>query len=207
MESRRLTHELVSRGQAIWLSPKDDETLPFPFWSVWAETNAAPIGWDYASECARWDRIPPPPLDLGRYVRFVNIRRSAAQGEAPPSGAAQHPNRAAPAPVPAAVTQPPAEPPSPAPGTFAPQEAPAQGRRRRQPTPQPTSLISYVAPRRSKRGTPEPGRQSSTASQPPLPYPTPTPGRREPIGADGDQPPDMHTTDTAFDRDCDDAPN
>ena len=203
MESRRLTHELATRGQAIWLSPKDEETLPFPFWSLWAETSAAPAGWDYASQCARWDRVPPPPLDLGRYVRFVNIRRSAAQGVAPPDAPAPHRNHAAPAPVPDATSQPAAETPSPAPGTGGPQEAPAQGRRRRRPTLQPTSLISYVPPRKPKRGTPEPGRQPSTASQPPLPYPPPTASQPELSGIDGDQPRDTHTIATAFDQDGD----
>jgi hypothetical protein len=196
MESRRLTHELASRGQAIWLSPKSEETLPFPFWSLWAETSAAPAGWDYARECARWDRTPPPPLDLGRYVRFINIRRSAAQGEAP-TGASE-PNRAAPAPVAGAVARPAAEalPPS---GTGGPQEAPTQGRRRRRPKPQPTSLISYVPPREPRRGAHQPSRQPSVASQPPASSPTPIAGQPEPSSADGDQLLDAH--DTALDRD------
>lgn len=207
MESRRLTHELASRGQAIWLSPKGEETLPFPFWSLWAETSAAPSGWDYAAQCARWDRTPPPPLDLGRYVRFVNIRRSATQGETPPGAPTQHHNRVAPAPVPGAVVEPTTRTPSPALGPDDPREAPAQGRRRRRPTPQPTSLISYVPPRKPKRGAAEPGRRPSTASQPPLPYPTPTASQPEPSGAGDGQLLDAHTIDATSDQDGDGLPD
>jgi hypothetical protein len=176
MESRRLTHELAPRGQAMWLSPKGEEVLPFPFWSLWADTTAAPGGWDYVSQCARWDRVPPPPLDLGRFVRLVNIRRSAAEAERSPGASAPHAGRPAPAPAQGPVAQP-AETPSLAP-------EPAQGRRRRRPRPQPTSLISYVPPEKPKRGASEPGRSPSTVSQPPLPYPAPAASQPESDGAD-----------------------
>jgi hypothetical protein len=209
MESRRLTHELAPRGQAIWLSPKGGDTLPFPFWSLWAETSAAPAGWNYASQCARWDRIPPPPLDLWRYVRFVNIRRSAAQGEALPS--VQHRNRGpahpASAPVPGAVAQPAAETPLPTPGAGGAQEAPAQGRRRRRSTPQPTSLISYVPPRNPQRSAPEAARQPSSAQQPPAALAPPRPSQLELNGLDDDQLLDAHTIETAFDQDGDGIPD
>jgi len=207
MESRRLTHELASRGQAIWLSPKGEVTLPFVFWSLWAEPNAAPAGWDYASQCAKWDRTPPPPLDLGRYVRFVNIRRSAAQAEAPPGAPAQHRNRPAPVPAPGPVAQPAAETRPPTPETAGPQGAPTQGRRRRRPKPEPTSLISYVPPRNRQRDTSKPGRQPSSASQPPLPYPAPTASQPELNGADDHQLLDAHTTDTAFVQDDEGVPD
>jgi hypothetical protein len=209
MESRRLTHELASRGQAMWLSPKGGDTLPFPFWSLWAETSAAPAGWDYASQCARWDRIPPPPLDLWRYVRFVNIRRSAAQGEASPS--VQHRNRGpahpASAPVPGAVAQPAAETPLPTPGAGGAQGAPAQGRRRRRPTPQPTSLISYVPPRNPQRSAPEAARQPSSAPQPSPALAPPRASQLELNGLDDDQRLDAHAIDTAFDKDGDGIPD
>jgi hypothetical protein len=196
MESRRLTHELASRGQAVWLSPKGEETLPFTFWSVWAETSAAPAGWDYAAQCAKWDRIPPPPLDLGRYVRFINIRRSTAQAEARPAASTQH--RAASPPAPGGAPQPAAVAVAP-PRAGGPQEAPAQGRRRRRP--KPTSLISYVPPQKPKRSAPAPGRFPSTASQPPLPYPTPAAGSPEPNRSDSDHQPDLHAIDAAVDDD------
>ncbi|MGH7391524.1 MAG: type IV secretory system conjugative DNA transfer family protein [Candidatus Rokuibacteriota bacterium] len=212
MESRRLTHELASRGQAMWLSPKGGDTLPFPFWSLWAETSVAPAGWDYASQCARWDRIPPPPLDLWRYVRFVNIRRSAAQGEAPsgvqPQRRGHGSAQPAPAAVPGAVAQPAAESRSPTADTEAPQGAPSRGRRRRRPTPQPTSLISYVSPHTRQSGTPEARRQPSAAPPPPPPgLATPRVSQLELSGLDDDQHLDAHATEAALDQDGDGIPD
>lgn len=149
MESRQLTHELASRGHMMWLSPKGARTMPFTLWSLWAQTNAAPTGWDYASHCARWDREPPPPLDLGRYVRLVNIRRSE-QAEAGANGAGRNRTAgdngaAAPtAPSPRRAGGPGGA--TPQPGTTPASTSTSGARRRRRGQPQPTTLISYVRP-------------------------------------------------------------
>jgi hypothetical protein len=228
MESRLLTHELPLKGQAVWLSPKDGSTLPFTLWTHWADTRDAPGGWDYAAQCARWDRTPPAPLDLGSHVRYVNLRRSEQQG----AGATPTPPRngqgpRTTAPVPSAVGQPRGATPAPrdagpqtpaAPRPAQPSDAssagnpgmPAPGRRRRR-TPEPTSLISYAhptagqaqqGPRRPTVAAPEPGTSPATPSGRPAP---PAPGHGP--GAGDSDALEPHILDAALDNDGDGVPD
>src|SRR5207247_977411 len=129
-----------------------------------------PAGWDYASQCAKWDRTPPPPLDLGRYVRLINIRRSAAQSEAAPS-APEHHGTGAPLPPARAPMRGTGAPPAtgqvpPTPGAAPPHGAPEPGRRKRRAPPKPTSLISYVPPQ-ARQPSSEIGRKPLAPSPPP----------------------------------------
>jgi hypothetical protein len=92
LESRVLTHEIASRGEAVWLSSRQDDSLPFRFRTAWAATDEAPHQWDYRRRCPQWSWTPPPMLDLGRRVRERTLSQTAgagAQAAAPPAPAGQ----------------------------------------------------------------------------------------------------------------------
>jgi hypothetical protein len=102
LESRVLTHELASRGEAVWLSTKDADRHPFRFRAVWAEAAEAPRHWNYRAACPQWSFEPPPMLELGAWVRM----RQMAQGDGRAAG--EPPAAPAPQPPPGAASRAPA---------------------------------------------------------------------------------------------------